>query len=103
MKKHILKYSLHIVLALVGIITILPFAWMILSSFKSNEEISALHQTLLPKTFTLENYVSLQSNFDFLRYFANSVLIAVIVTVLVVYISCLCGFVLSKYKFRGET
>lgn len=102
MKKHILKYSLHIVLALVGIITILPFAWMILSSFKSNEEISALHQTLLPKTFTLENYVSLQSNFDFLRYFANSVLIAVIVTVLVVYISCLCGFVLSKYKFRGR-
>lgn len=102
MKKHVLRVSLYIVLAVVGIVTVLPFVWMILSSFKSNEEISALHQTLLPHKFTLENYASLQSSFNFLRYFANSVLIAVIVTVLVVYISCLCGFVLGKYEFRGK-
>lgn len=102
MKKHVLRVSLYIVLSVVGIVTVLPFVWMILSSFKSNEEISALEQTLLPHKFTLENYASLQSSFNFLRYFANSVLIAVIVTVLVVYISCLCGFVLGKYEFKGK-
>lgn len=102
MKKRILKSILNIVLLLVGLITVFPFIWMILSSFKSNEEISALKQTLLPQNFTLENYTSLQSNFNFLRYFGNSVLVAVIVTVLVVYISCICGFVLSKYEFKGK-
>lgn len=102
MKKSILRVLLYVTLTVVGLITVLPFVWMILSSFKSNEEISALHQTLLPQHFTIENYTSLQSNFNFLQYFGNSILIAVIVTILVVYISCLCGFVLSKYDFKGK-
>ena len=55
-----------------------------------------------PSSLLWKNYTSLQSNFNFLRYFANSVFIAVVVTVLVIYISCLCGFVLSKYQFRGR-
>lgn len=102
MRRKALQVILYIVLALVGVITVLPFVWMTLSSFKTNEEISALHQTFWPKNFTVENFTSLQENFDFLRYFANSVFIAVVVTALVVYISALCGFVLSKYEFRGK-
>ena len=102
MKKKILSAVLFVILVLVGVLTVVPFIWMVLSSFKTNAEISALHQTLLPQQFTLENYLSLQSNFNFLRYFANSVLIAAVVTALVIYISCICGFVLSKYQFRGK-
>ena len=102
MKKRVMNIALFVVLLFVGILTVVPFVWMVLSSFKTNAEISALNQTLLPLEFTLENYTSLQSNFNFLRYFANSVFIAVVVTALVIYISCLCGFVLSKYKFKGK-
>ena len=97
MKRRVMSIVLFIVLILMGILTVVPFVWMVLSSFKTNAEISALEQTLLPQQCTLENYTSLQSNFNFLRYFANSVFIAVVVTILVIYISCLCGFVLSKY------
>ena len=102
MKHKTLTTVLYIVLALLGVVTVFPFVWMVLSSFKTNAEISSLNQTLLPQEFTLNNYTSLQSNFNFLRYFANSVFIAVVVTVLVIYISCLCGFVLSKYEFKGK-
>lgn len=101
-KQRVMSVTLFIVLILAGIVTVVPFVWMVLSSFKTNAEISSLHQTLIPQEFTLDNYTSLQSNFNFLRYFANSVFIAVVVTVLVIYISCLCGFVLSKYEFRGK-
>ena len=102
MKKRVMSGTLFVVLILAGILTVVPFVWMVLSSFKTNAEISSLNQTLLPQEFTLNNYTSLQSNFNFLRYFANSVFIAVVVTVLVIYISCLCGFVLSKYEFKGK-
>ncbi|HJB91645.1 MAG TPA: carbohydrate ABC transporter permease [Candidatus Eisenbergiella merdigallinarum] len=102
MKRKVMSAALFVVLLLTGVLTVVPFVWMVLSSFKTNAEISALEQTLLPRAFTLENYSSLQSNFNFLRYFGNSVFIAVIVTVLVIYISCICGFVLSKYQFRGK-
>lgn len=101
-KQRVMSVTLFIVLILAGIVTVVPFVWMVLSSFKTNAEISSLHQTIIPQEFTFDNYTSLQSNFNFLRYFANSVFIAVVVTVLVIYISCLCGFVLSKYEFRGK-
>lgn len=101
-KQRVMSVTLFIVLILAGIVTVVPFVWMVLSSFKTNAEISSLHQTLIPQEFTFDNYTSLQSNFNFLRYFANSVFIAVVVTVLVIYISCLCSFVLSKYEFRGK-
>ena len=91
MKHKVLKTALYVVLALVGVITVFPFVWMVLSSFKTNGEIQSIVQTLLPQEPTTDNYMNLQQTFDFLRYFMNSIFIAVAVTVLVIYTSCLCG------------
>lgn len=102
MKHKVLRTALYIVLALVGVITVFPFVWMVLSSFKTNGEIQSIVQTLLPQEATVDNYLNLQETFDFLRYFMNSIFIAVAVTVLVIYTSCLCGYVLGKYQFKGK-
>ena len=102
MKHKVLKTILFIVLCLAGVVTVLPFVWMVFSSFKTNGEIEALEQTLLPKQPILDNYMNLQENFNFLGYFTNSIMIALIVTVLVVYTSCICGYVLGKYQFKGK-
>ncbi len=101
-KKKILSVILFIVLALVSVVTVVPFVWMVCSSFKTNAEISALDQHLLPQQPTVENYTNLQGTFNFLSYFANSIFIALVVTILVIYISTISGFVLSKYRFRGR-
>ena len=125
MKHKILKTALYIVLALLGVITVFPFVWMVLSSFKTNGEIQSIVQTLLPQEatidnymnlqqtfdflryfmnsiFIIDNYMNLQQTFDFLRYFMNSIFIAVAVTAIVIYTSCLCGYVLGKYQFKGK-
>ena len=102
MKHKVLRTALYIVLALVGVITVFPFVWMVLSSFKTNGEIQSIVQTLLPQEATVDNYLNLQETFDFLRYFMNSIFIALAVTVLVIYTSCLCGYVLGKYQFKGK-
>ncbi len=102
MKHRIMKIVLYIVLALLGVVTVFPFIWMVLSSFKTNREIQSIAQSLLPEEFIPDNYLNLQQTFDFLRYFANSLIIAVIVTAIVIYTSCLCGYVLGKYQFRGK-
>ena len=39
MKQKVLKTTLFIVLCLAGVVTVLPFVWMVLSSFKTNGEI----------------------------------------------------------------
>lgn len=102
MKKKINSIVLNLVLLIMGAVTIYPFLWMLASSFKKNSEIVALNQTFLPKVFTFTNYVSMNSHFNFIRFFANSMFVAITVTVLVVYTSTLCGFVLSKYEFKGR-
>ena len=94
---------LHVTLVGLGILTVAPFVWMALSAFKTNAEINSLEQTLLPRQWTVENFVNLQETFDILRLFSNSVLLSVTITAMVIYTSALAGFVLVKYEFRGRT
>ena len=102
MKKKVAKITVNAILILFGLVTIYPFVWMVFSSFKKNSEILALHQQLLPKEFILDNYINMNERFNFMQFFANSLFVTLVITVLVVYTSTLCGFVLSKYKFKGR-
>lgn len=102
MKKKIYSISLNLVLILLGIITVYPFVWMLSSSFKQNKEIMALEQHLLPQAFIIKNYITMNERFDFMRFFGNSLFITIVVTIFVVYTSTICGYVLSKYEFKGK-
>lgn len=79
-----------------------PFVWMVLSSFKTQAEIAALAPTLLPENPTTQNYIDLFEQLDFLRYFWNSTMIAVIVTVANIVFTAAAGYALAKIEFRGR-
>ena len=102
MKRKISSIALNVILILLGVVTVYPFIWMVCSSFKQNSEIMALEQHLLPQTFIIDNYINMNNRFNFLRFFANSLFVTLAITLLVVYTSTICGFVLSKYKFKGR-
>lgn len=102
MKKKTGSMLLNFILLGMGGVTVYPFLWMLTSSVKRNSEIVSLHQTLLPKVFTLANYGSMNAHFNFIRFFGNSIFIALVITAIVIYTSTLCGFVLSKYTFKGR-
>lgn len=102
MRRKVSSIILNVILLLLGVITIYPFVWMICSSFKQNKEIMALEQHLLPQKFIFDNYINMNAHFDFIRFFANSLFITVTITLLVIYTSTICGFVLSKYRFKGR-
>ena len=101
-KKKVSSITLNIILIVCSIITILPFIWMLCSSFKTNAEISSLVQPFLPKEFTWDNYQAVLQKFNFLRYFMNSLIYSLIITVVTIYTSAISGFVLAKYRFRGR-
>ncbi len=102
MKKIILHFLIYAFLIAMVIISVMPFIWMILSSFKANKEILAIKQTLFPKVWIFTNYVKMRGQFNFLRFFWNSLKVSGAITLLVVYTSTECGFVLCKYKFAGR-
>lgn len=101
-KRKIQSFSLNAILLLFSIITVLPFLWMLASSFKTNAEISALNQSFFPQNPTVANYINAVNKMDFLRYFANSLVYALALSLITIYTSAISGFVLSKYRFRGR-
>lgn len=93
---------LNVVLLLFSGIMILPFLWMLASSFKTNAEISALSQHFLPQQPTWDNYENALTRMAFLRYFFNSLSYALVLSIITIYTSAISGFVLCKYRFRGR-
>ena len=102
MKHKVLKTTLYVVLALVGVITVFPFVWLVLSSFKTHGETQSIVRPLPPCAPPTHTDLILHQPFAFLPYFMHCIFIAVAVTVLVIYTSCLCVYVLGKYQFKGK-
>lgn len=92
----------YVILSCLALVAVIPFLWMLLSSFKSNVEISAAHPSFWPAAFTLENYRVVFTRFNFLRFFANSLLVSTLKTAIIVYTSTVAGYVFAKYRFRGK-
>jgi ABC-type glycerol-3-phosphate transport system permease component len=102
MKRKIYSVILNGTLLFFSLATIFPFIWMLLSSFKTNVEISAQAQSIIPQQFSMQNYADALERFSFLRYFTNSLIYALSITFITIYTSALAGYVLSKYKFKGR-
>ena len=100
--KSIKTIMLNLILLIMALITIIPFLWMLVSSFAPNSEIVKIGGSLLPSTFTLSNYVTIQEKFNFMGMFLNSLFIAVTVTVIVIYTSALIGYLFAKFEFKGK-
>lgn len=86
------------------VVTITPFVWTTLASFKTNADIFRAPVTFLPRTWTGANYRGLLSGetIPFVRQFINSSVITIGQTVLAVAIASLAGFGFAKYEFVGK-
>ncbi|HLW33065.1 MAG TPA: carbohydrate ABC transporter permease, partial [Aequorivita sp.] len=102
MNKQISKISknwYHIILMFGVVIMIFPFVWMLLSSFKTEQEILFVPPTFFPLNATWNNFISVCNRIPIFRYFFNSVLVSTISTVCVLITSALAGTVFAKYDF----
>ena len=77
-----------------------PVVWMLFSSLKSNTEIFSIPPELFPKEFTLKAYNSIFGSPMKVRFFLNSYLVAMVVTLLTLFVAILAGFSFSRYSFK---
>lgn len=90
----------YILLALGAIAMIFPFVWMIATSLKLPQDIYSL--SVLPPSPTLGNYQYVLDATPFPRWFVNSLGIALVTTISVLFFDSLVGYVLAKYEFPGR-
>ncbi|MDH2361187.1 carbohydrate ABC transporter permease [Priestia megaterium] len=77
-----------------------PLLWMIISSFKSTDEIFT-HSWSMPHTWLIENYVTAWKN-GISSYFLNSVIVTGASCFLTVLVSALGAYGLSRFEFQGK-
>lgn len=93
---------LYAVLAIALVAVVAPFVWMVLGSFKGEGELRANPPTWIPQTASLDNYTQLFSRLSFGTYFANSVVVAVVVTAGNLLFCSMLGYALAMLDFKGK-
>ena len=103
--KKTLRIALFYLMLLVIILfTILPFLWMLSSSFKGAEAIRTIPIRWIPEHPTLEGYkrVFNMQGFSFARSSLNSLLLAIACTIVAVGSAAMAAFVFAKLPFKGS-
>ncbi len=99
-RRPVARVLLYVILLIGGLAMIFPFVWMVISSLKSASEIYTL--SLIPQNPSLANYQEVLNNTSFVRWFANSLIVALITTASVAFFDSLVGYVLATYRFPGR-
>ncbi len=92
-------YAAAILLALIALV---PFAWMISTSFKSRGALMSIPIEWIPEEPTLDAYFTVFERFPFLRAIGNSLLIAVCYTLLTLVSASMAAFAFTKIQFKGS-
>jgi len=96
------KAKTYVILVLSSILVIFPVAWMLSVSVRPNNQVFEYPASFIPTTFTLEAYINVLSNNRYLKYFLNSYIIGMIVTIVSTVIGIMAGYGLSRYKYKGK-
>lgn len=95
------KAVMYVLMGIITIITVFPFAWMFLLSLKTNEEIM-LAPLAMPQTFGFYNYENALHILDYPRLYANTFLICVLSIVIELSITFSSAFVLARMEFNNN-
>lgn len=90
------------VLMVIACVTLLPYYWMVSSSLKTMENMFSVPLQWIPDPVNWMSYVNAWRAQDFTRYFLNSGVVAVAITIGNLILCSLAGYSLTKFRYRGR-
>lgn len=93
----------YLLLAIFVFIIMFPFLWILLSSIKPLSELFGDQAfNWFTDNPTFQSYVSVFTNYPFLRYLWNSTVVSTITTVYTVFVAAFAAYAIARLKFRGK-
>ena len=92
----------YLILGAGAILMVVPFIWMISTSFKPQAETVSFPPRLLPINPTISNYIDVFDRANMGRLYWNTTFVSVIKTIFNIYTSALLGYIFGKFVFRGR-
>ena len=94
------RVLLYVLLVAFALLFFTPFVWSISTSFKTLPDSAFFN--LIPDPFTTEAWKSVWNDYDFKRYALNSLFLAVVVTLLNLFLASLGGYAFARLRFPGR-
>jgi multiple sugar transport system permease protein len=101
-RKTTVDVSWYVVVTGLALAVMLPFFWMLITSLKSQTEVFAYPPTWIPKVPQWLNYLEVWTQAPFGRYFLNSTIVALAVTVGQLTACTLAAFAFARMNFKGK-
>jgi len=102
-KNKIKQLIIYLCAVVIFFYTVLPIVWIVLTSFKTRDEIFSSTSHILPSSFYLENYTSMLGKSAYGYYFINSIIVSLCATTIVMVFAILSGYSFSAaFVFKGK-
>lgn len=96
------KFITYIFLSAGAVMMVLPFYWMIITAFKTPEQVTQMPPVWWPSSLLLDNFRYVLGSGEFARYIFNSMLVTVMSVSLTVVVTILTAFAFSRLRFPGR-
>lgn len=101
-KKKLGTLSFYVVAILLAVIALIPFLWMVSTSFKSRGALMSIPIQWIPENPTWDAYIKVFSKFPFAKTIGNSLFISVSYTLITLLSSSMAAFAFAKLQFPGN-
>lgn len=102
-KQKFLKYTMIYFVVIVALFfTLFPIYWMIKSSITPDDIMYTPRPNLFPERITFKHYQDLFTKSSFMRYFANSLYVATLTTIISMIISVLGSYSMTRLRYFGR-
>jgi multiple sugar transport system permease protein len=96
------RMLLYVLLVTSSILMVVPFYWTVATSFKLEQNVFLTPPQWWPDPLSIQAYLQVLTRIPFTRYFLNSVVVAVTITVGHVFFDTLAAYAFAKLKFPGR-
>ena len=97
--KSIIKYA---ILLLGGFTMIVPFAWMLSTSFKTKGATMIMPPEFIPAEPSFDNFIEVFTKFPMMTFMKNSILVAVLTTIGTIVMASMAAYAFARMKFKGR-
>ena len=101
MTKKVANVGKYVFLSVVSFISVFPLIWMVIAA--TNKSVDITKGTMIPGTYFMENLKTLlSSDLQYVNAFKNSLIIAVVTTILAMIVSSAAGYAFVVYKSKNR-
>lgn len=96
------QIGVFILVALMLIIVVFPFLWLIISTFKVDADIVKYPPTLFGQQYTVSSFIKVWESIPLLDFLKNTIIFAGSVTVISVLFDSMAGYAFARFNFKGK-